>query len=36
VGREEEGFRISSNRPELEAFLLALRGTLIEEQLLYV
>jgi len=33
VGREEEGF--SSNRPELAAFLLALRDTpLIEEPLL--
>jgi len=29
VGREEEGS--SSNRPELAAFLLALRGMLIEE-----
>jgi len=35
VGREEEGF--SSNRPELAAFLLALRDTpLIEEPLLYL
>jgi len=34
VGREEEGS--SSNRPELAAFLLALRDTLIEEQLLYL
>jgi len=33
VGREEEGF--SSNRPELAAFLMALRDTLIEETLLY-
>ena len=33
VGREKEGF--SSNRPELAAFLLALRDTLIEEPLLY-
>jgi len=35
VGREEEGCSLSSNRPELAAFLLALRGTLIEEPLLY-
>jgi len=34
VGREEEGS--SSNQPELAAFLLALRGTLIEEPLLYL
>jgi len=34
VGREEEGF--SSNRPELAAFLLALRDTLIRELLLYL
>jgi len=34
VGREEEGS--SSNRPGLAAFLLALRDTLIEEQLLYL
>jgi len=34
LGREEEGS--SSNRPELAAFLLALRGTLIEEPLLYL
>jgi len=34
VGREEEGS--SSNRPELAAFLRALRGTLIEEPLLYL
>jgi len=34
VGREEEGS--SSNRPELAAFLLALRATLIEEPLLYL
>jgi len=34
VGREEEGS--SSNRPELAAFLLALRDTLIEEPLLYL
>jgi len=34
VGREEEG--CSSNRPELAAFLLALRDTLIEEPLLYL
>jgi len=34
VGREEEGS--SSNRPELAAFLLALRDTLIEEHLLYL
>jgi len=33
-GREEEGS--SSNRPELAAFLLALRDTLIEEPLLYL
>jgi len=33
VGREEEGS--SSNRPELAAFLLALRDMLIEEPLLY-
>jgi len=33
VGREEEGS--SANQPELAAFLLALRDTLIEEQLLY-
>ena len=33
VGREEEGY--SSNRPELAAFFLALRDTLIEEPLLY-
>jgi len=33
VGREKEGY--SSNRPELAAFLLALRDTLIEELLLY-
>jgi len=34
VGREEKGS--SSNRPELAAFLLALRDTLIEEPLLYL
>jgi len=34
VGREEEGS--SSNRPELAAFLLALRDTLVEEPLLYL
>jgi len=34
VGPEEEGS--SSNRPELAAFLLVLRGTLIEELLLYL
>jgi len=34
VGREEEGS--SSNRPELAAFLLALRDTLIKEPLLYL
>jgi len=34
VGLEEEGS--SSNRPELATFLLALRDTLIEEQLLYL
>jgi len=34
VGREEEGS--SSNRPELAAFLLALRGTLTEDWLLYL
>jgi len=34
VEREEEGF--SSHRPELAAFLLALRDTLIEEPLLYL
>ena len=34
VGREEEGS--TSNRPELAAFLLALRDTLIEEPLLYL
>ena len=34
VGHEEEGS--SSNRPELALFLLALRGTLIEEPLLYL
>ena len=34
MGREEEGF--SSNRPELAAFLLALRDTLIRELLLYL
>jgi len=34
VGREEEGS--SSNRPELAAFLLVLRDTLIEEPLVYV
>jgi len=34
VGREEEGS--SSNRPELAAFLLAFRDTLIEEPLLYL
>jgi len=34
VGREEEGS--SSNQPELAAFLLALRDTLIEEPLLYL
>jgi len=34
VGGEEEGF--SSNQPELSAFLLALRDTLIEEPLLYL
>jgi len=33
VRREEEGS--SSNRPELAAFLLVLRDTLIEEPLLY-
>jgi len=34
VGREEEGS--SSNQPQLAAFLLALRDTLIEEPLLYL
>ena len=34
MGREEEGS--SSNRPELAAFFLALRDTLIEEPLLFV
>jgi len=34
VGRKEEGS--SSNQPELAAFLLALRDTLIEEPLLYL
>ena len=34
VGREEEDF--SSNRPELAAFFLAIRDTLIEEPLLYL
>jgi len=34
VGREEEG--CSSNRPELAAFSLVLRDTLIEEPLLYL
>ena len=34
VGREEEGS--GSNQPELAAFLLALRDTLIEEPLLYL
>jgi len=34
VGREEQGS--SSNRPELAAFFLALRDTLIEEPLLYL
>ena len=34
VGHEEEGS--GSNRPELALFLLALRGTLIEEPLLYL
>ena len=34
MGREEEGS--SSNRPELAAFLLALRDTLIGEPLLYL
>ena len=34
MGREEESS--SSNRPELAAFLLALRDTLIEEPLLYL
>jgi len=34
VGREEEGS--SSNRPELAAFFLALRDTLIQEPLLYL
>jgi len=34
VGREEEGS--SSSRPELAAFLLALRDTLIEEPMLYL
>ena len=34
MGREEEGS--SLNRPELAAFLLALRDTLIEEPLLYL
>ena len=34
VGREEEGS--SSNQPELAAFLLALRDTLVEEPLLYL
>jgi len=34
VGREIEGS--SSNQPELPAFLMALRGTLIEEPLLYL
>ena len=34
MGREEEGS--SSNRPELAAFFLALRDTLIKEPLLYL
>ena len=34
MGREKEGS--SSNQPELAAFLLALRDTLIEEPLLYL
>ena len=34
MGREEEGS--SSNQPELAAFLLARRDTLIEEPLLYL
>ena len=34
VGREEKSY--SSNRPELAAFFLALRDTLIEEPLLYL
>ena len=34
MGRDEEGS--SSNQPELAAFLLALRDTLIEEPLLYL
>jgi len=34
MGREEEGS--SSNRPELAAFFLALRDTLLEEPLLYL
>jgi len=34
VGREEEGF--SSNRPELAAFVLALRGTPVTSPMLYL
>jgi len=34
VGREEEGS--SSNRPELAAFVLALRGTLVAKPMLYL
>jgi len=34
VGREKEGS--SSNQPELAVFLLALRGTLIDQPLLYL
>jgi len=34
VGREEEGS--SSNRPELAAFVLALRGTLVTKLMLYL
>jgi len=34
VGREEEGSRL--NQPELAAFLLVLRDTLIKEPLLYL
>ena len=34
VGREEEGS--SSNQPELAAFLLVLRDTMIEEPMLYL
>ena len=34
VGREEEGS--SSNRPELAAFVLALRGTPVTKPMLYL